>query len=168
VQVRTFYTQLSPLITEWRVDTVVRWDDITALDCSNSIGAQVGSPPTPPVSFPLRDDSQILVKYTLIRFSSRHTLAENSYENRSTLININVCYSISYRWQRLRALACRWGLILASPFPPFSIGVWVSRGTLDPVHLHHLPRKWSDHNTRWLILTRKENNRSGWLRGELK
>jgi hypothetical protein len=89
VQIRNFYTQLSTLFTELRVDSEMR-----CLDCSNSIGAQVGSPPTPPVSSPFRDDSQILVIYNLLRFSSRHTLAVTVMKTEVHQLTLILCYIV--------------------------------------------------------------------------
>jgi hypothetical protein len=67
---------------------------------------------------------------------------------------------------QVASLACSWDINPASPLPSFSLEVWFGWGTLDPVHLHRLPRKWSDSNIQWLNLSKQYISRNGWLRGE--
>jgi hypothetical protein len=65
-----------------------------------------------------------------------------------TEVNINLCY-----YPTGGSACVQMRLDPSYPILSITIGVWVSRGTLDPVHPQHLPRKWSDNNTKWLILT---------------
>jgi hypothetical protein len=65
-------------------------------------------------------------------------------------IYVNLYLSVYYLtdWCRLRS---DHGFACFPSFASFSIEVWAGWTTLGQVPLHHLPRKWSDNNTKCII-----------------